>query len=79
MWFWLCQRVETVENVIPGENNTTEIIKESDNSDLIDFFSKFGLILLVFIGTVGVIWLFKGITNISFKGRSNTNEKSFAV
>ena len=72
-------RVETVENVIPGENNTTEIVKESDNSDLIDFFSKFGLILLVFIGTVGIIWLFKGITNISFKGRRNSNEKSFAV
>ena len=70
--------VETIENVIPGQNST-ETIKEADHSDLIEFFSKFGVILLAFIGTVGVIWLFKAVTNITFKGRGNDREKSFAV
>ena len=68
-------KIETVEEVIPGK---TETIKESNNYDgLVNFFTDFGIALLIFIGTIGLIWLIKAMTNIigARKGNGKYDEQ----
>lgn len=72
-------RVETIENVIPGQTIIQKPeVEEKDYSGLVEFFKKFGLALIVFIATVGVILLLNLFLSI-FKKGSVKLEKGFAI
>lgn len=72
--------IETIENVVPGQNKQPDVVEEKDYSDLVGFFEKAGYILLIFVATIlAVLFLRVILSLINRKGGNAENEKAFAV
>lgn len=69
-------KIETVENVIPGENNNTII--EKDNSEVIGILKDIGVAIGVFFATILVIVLLKGILNVASNRKNFKYDESYS-
>lgn len=73
-------RVETIENVVPGQTIIQKpVTEEKDYSSVIEFAKKIGLALIVFIATIGVVLLLNLFLSIFSRKGSVKYEKGFAV
>jgi len=73
-------RVETIENVVPGQTIIQKpVTEEKDYSSVIEFAKKIGLALIVFIATIGIILLLNLFLSMFSRKGSVKYEKGFAV
>jgi len=73
-------RVETIENVVPGQTVIQKPeVEEKDYSSIVEFLKKIGLALIVFIATVGIILLFNLLLSLFSRKGSVKLEKGFAI